>query len=541
MIRLRSILYVGMLAPLAALPAAAEPRASLLIQAQAPAPAAAPPLTREEERDRRRSERRERREERREDRQRAQTPAAPQAQQTLPPVNLPSVAAPAAQPAPQPPQAVTSERDRDRRPTRDENRRDDRRFGTPPIQAQTPPAAQPAPQPPQAATSERDRDRRRAREENRRDDRRFGTPPSQAQTPPPPPAVTQAAPTQAPPAPPAATQPAPVQPPFVDPSRRSDDLRRAQRRDGERRIETARDEWRNRRLDDVREQRRQTREDGRTVIREPGRTIIREGGRTIIRHDDSDRFRARAQDIRTERRGGDTITTVVRPDGTRIVTVMDSRDRLVRRTRIDRFGREVVLIDSRPRPYFGPPPVVVLPPPRIMIPRERYIVEAAEVPPPVIIETLEAPPVDMIERPYTLDEIVHSVQVRDRMPRVDLDSITFATGSWAIDPLQAQKLAGIAEAMKNIIARNPAEMFLVEGHTDAVGSDIDNLSLSDRRAESVAIVLTEEFGVPPENLQTQGYGEEFLKVPTSGASRENRRVAIRRITPLLSGTAQAVR
>ncbi|MBM3547030.1 MAG: hypothetical protein FJX54_08750, partial [Alphaproteobacteria bacterium] len=70
MIRLRSILYVGMLVPLAALPAAAEPRASLLIQAQAQPPVAAPPQTREEERDRRRSERRERREERREERQR---------------------------------------------------------------------------------------------------------------------------------------------------------------------------------------------------------------------------------------------------------------------------------------------------------------------------------------------------------------------------------------------------------------------------------------------------------------------------------------
>jgi outer membrane protein OmpA-like peptidoglycan-associated protein len=49
-------------------------------------------------------------------------------------------------------------------------------------------------------------------------------------------------------------------------------------------------------------------------------------------------------------------------------------------------------------------------------------------------------------------------------------------------------------------------MFLIEGHTDAVGSDEHKLSLSDRRAEMVAIILT-EFGVPQENLATQGYGE----------------------------------
>jgi OmpA-OmpF porin, OOP family len=41
--------------------------------------------------------------------------------------------------------------------------------------------------------------------------------------------------------------------------------------------------------------------------------------------------------------------------------------------------------------------------------------------------------------------------------------------------------------------------------------------------------------VPPENLTTQGYGEQHLKVPTDGPERANRRVTARRITPLLSG------
>lgn len=302
-----------------------------------------------------------------------------------------------------------------------------------------------------------------------------------------------------------------------------------------------RDEWRNRRLDDIRERRTTSREDGRTVIREPGRAIVSDGNRTIIRHDDTDRLRARARDVRVERRGADTVTTVFRPDGTRIVSVTDRYDRLVRRTSVDRFGREYVLIDNRPRPHFGPPTVVYLPPPRIAIPRERYIVEAARAPMPVIVDALQAPPVEVIERPYSLDEIRQSVQVRDRMPRIDVDTITFETGAWQIEPAQAAKLEDIANAMKRIVDGNPAEMFLIEGHTNAVGGTIDNLSLSDRRAESVAMVLTEEFGVPPENLQTQGYGEELLKVQTESASRENRRVAIRRITPLLSGTAQATR
>jgi outer membrane protein OmpA-like peptidoglycan-associated protein len=44
--------------------------------------------------------------------------------------------------------------------------------------------------------------------------------------------------------------------------------------------------------------------------------------------------------------------------------------------------------------------------------------------------------------------------------------------------------------------------------------------------------------VPAENLTTQGYGEQNLKVPTQEAERQNRRVTARRITPLLSGSAQ---
>ena len=118
---------------------------------------------------------------------------------------------------------------------------------------------------------------------------------------------------------------------------------------------------------------------------------------------------------------------------------------------------------------------------------------------------------------------------------VDVDTINFDTGSWAIAPEQAQRLALVAEALNDAIKRNPAEVYLIEGHTDAVGSDVDNLSLSDHRAQAVATILSRDFGVPPENLTTQGYGEQYLKVQTQGPSRENRRVTVRRITPMLNG------
>lgn len=291
-----------------------------------------------------------------------------------------------------------------------------------------------------------------------------------------------------------------------------------------------------RRLQDIRGSRTQSREGGRTVTREAGRTIIQEGGRTTIRRDENERLRGNARDVEVQRRGQDTVTTVVRPDGSRIVTVVDEEGRLLRRSRMQNGGRETVMIDNaRGRTPPGARPFVTLRPPRHTIPRDRYIVGAAAATAAIIFQTLEAPPVETVERAYGLDEIRYSANVRDRMRRIDVDTITFASGSWDVAPAQAAALENVAAGMRRVIERNPAEVFLIEGHTDAVGAEIDNLSLSDRRAESVAIVLADRFGVPPENLTTQGYGEELLKVQTQSASRENRRVAIRRITPLLAG------
>ena len=123
---------------------------------------------------------------------------------------------------------------------------------------------------------------------------------------------------------------------------------------------------------------------------------------------------------------------------------------------------------------------------------------------------------ERIERRYSLDEIRYSPSVRALMPSIDLNSINFDTGSWEIPPDQAAKLQAIADGLNRAIARNPREVFLIEGHTDAVGNDVDNLSLSDRRAESAAELLTQQFGVPAENLTSQGYGEQYLKEQTSG-------------------------
>jgi OOP family OmpA-OmpF porin len=285
-------------------------------------------------------------------------------------------------------------------------------------------------------------------------------------------------------------------------------------------------------LEDLRRERRETREGNRVFIREGNRTIVRENNRTIIRHSDAERFAVGARDVRVEHRGDETITIIVRPNGVRIINITDRDGHLIRRVRRDPHGREIVLIDNR---FAGPRPpdfFVDLPPPVIRIPRHRYIVDADRATPLEIYDMFIAPPLERIERRYTVDQVRYSAPLRERMPRVDLD-INFDSGSWQLTPDQVDRLSVVADALNRAIDRNPLEVFLIEGHTDAVGSPEDNLSLSDRRAEAVAVALTEEFQVPAENLVTQGYGEQYLKVPTEGPNRANRRVAIRRITPLI--------
>jgi outer membrane protein OmpA-like peptidoglycan-associated protein len=292
-----------------------------------------------------------------------------------------------------------------------------------------------------------------------------------------------------------------------------------------------------RRLDDFRGERREVQQGGRTVITEPGRIIVRDpGGQAYVRHNEVDRFRYGARDIRTQTVGNETRTVVIRPDGSEVITVMGRDGQLLRRIRRDPRGREIIIIDNS---YRDPRAVggffVALPPPMIRIPYNRYIVDAEDAPPALLYETMMAPPVERIDRRYTLDEIRYSPTVRQRMPSIDVNSINFDTGSWEIPPDQAAKLQGIADGLNRAIQENPRVVFLIEGHTDAVGNDVDNLSLSDRRAESAATLLTQQFNVPAENLTSQGYGEQYLKEQTDGPSAINRRVTIRNITPLLNG------
>lgn len=315
----------------------------------------------------------------------------------------------------------------------------------------------------------------------------------------------------------------------------------------------------NQRIGDLKSKRRTSTTAGGNVrlLREPDqRVIVKQNNRTFIRHNDSSRFRRIAPNARTVRlRDGQSQTFFSRGDGVRVYDVTDRNGRLLHRYRVLPGGRRVTLIDNRRYyrdrdRYRGRDlaigvgvglvvgSLVALAAPRVDIPRNKYIVEYDDASEYDVYEALSAPPVERLDRGYSLEEIRYSSSLRDRMRRVDLDTVTFDFGSWEVGADQEQALERMANGILRVLEDNPDEVFLIEAYTDAVGDEDDNLSLSDRRAQAVAEVLTTVYGVPPENLVTQGYGEENLKVQTQGPERANRRIAVRRISPLMAQEGQ---
>ena len=241
-----------------------------------------------------------------------------------------------------------------------------------------------------------------------------------------------------------------------------------------------------------------------TIINQvDNRTIIEVDNRTIIEHDERERLRAGSEEVYYERlEGGRVREVVVRPNGVQLVTITNRWGDMIQRSRIMPDGREYVLFyadassDGSRQAFVDPGRR--LPPLRLQIPIEEYILDATAAEPSAYLDFLMEPPVEQVERLYTVEEVRRSARVRDKVRRIDLDSLTFEFGKATIAEDQIQRLSDVAAAMTGILEENPAETFLIEGHTDAVGTDNANLLLSDKRAETIAVALTVVFGVPPE-------------------------------------------
>jgi outer membrane protein OmpA-like peptidoglycan-associated protein len=96
------------------------------------------------------------------------------------------------------------------------------------------------------------------------------------------------------------------------------------------------------------------------------------------------------------------------------------------------------------------------------------------------------------------------------------------------DTLRVEALASL-EKLGTLIRRNPQASFIIEGHSDSFGSDVYNLELSRRRADTVKAWLVTMMNIPPDRISARGFGKSRLIAPASGTIEEqqiNRRVEI---------------
>lgn len=96
-----------------------------------------------------------------------------------------------------------------------------------------------------------------------------------------------------------------------------------------------------------------------------------------------------------------------------------------------------------------------------------------------------------------------------------------------VKAIYGDELAAVAEAMK----RHPDIVLVLEGHTDAIGTEAYNLDLSRRRVEAVKAKLVSDYGIDPARIETEAYGESrpVADNATPEGRAQNRRV-VGRIT-----------
>lgn len=213
------------------------------------------------------------------------------------------------------------------------------------------------------------------------------------------------------------------------------------------------------------------------------------------------------------------------------------RDRreLRRRLREDRDSRAVVLSEPTIIRQYS----IRLDAGRPSAPRPPSIFVAEE-DDSVVEQQLIAPPRRPIRDRVTREElasrpevIMAEPEVRRAVPGVEIDTVTFGFNESFVREEEIAALDRVGRILEKILAARPDEVFIIEGHTDAVGSDAYNLALSRKRAEAVKEALLEYYVIDEKNLATVGLGERYLKIPTPDPEEENRRVTIRRITDLV--------
>jgi outer membrane protein OmpA-like peptidoglycan-associated protein len=115
-----------------------------------------------------------------------------------------------------------------------------------------------------------------------------------------------------------------------------------------------------------------------------------------------------------------------------------------------------------------------------------------------------------------------------KLPRLNLD-IQFNPDSPVIRPESYRVLGRIADTLSD--PKLKPYGFLIVGHTESTGRREDNLTLSQRRADSIRYVLATTFKISSKRLQAVGLGEEQLldaEHPKAPVNQQTQIVTVRK-------------
>jgi outer membrane protein OmpA-like peptidoglycan-associated protein len=127
---------------------------------------------------------------------------------------------------------------------------------------------------------------------------------------------------------------------------------------------------------------------------------------------------------------------------------------------------------------------------------------------------------------HQLNQVLETTDT-DRGLRVNMPDVLFDSGQYTLKPAARERLARIS----GIVEGYPELKFEIEGHTDNIGSDQFNQSLSEKRAASVRDYLVNS-GVSLDSVVVRGFGK--TQPIASNASASGRKLN-RRVEMIVSG------
>jgi outer membrane protein OmpA-like peptidoglycan-associated protein len=149
---------------------------------------------------------------------------------------------------------------------------------------------------------------------------------------------------------------------------------------------------------------------------------------------------------------------------------------------------------------------------------------------PAIDPTVKAKEIGFVQtirnrktRSLSMGEREEIAEIASTKPKIDLD-IQFDYNSADISANSLPAVQSLGQALSN--ANLKGSTFVVAGHTDAIGGEVYNQGLSERRADSIKKYLVDKFGIAGSDLVTVGYGKDKPKDPNAPMDPINRRVQV---------------